>query len=348
MDRATYADIARHAGVSTASVSRALSGRDGVSPEVASRVRQSAAALGYRGNRAARALRRQRADAIGLVVSDIENPFFASIVRAVEGVAARHGHAVLLCNTDEDLAQERQHLELLMGESVAGVIAVPSVAEGDPLLELPHSGIPTVLFDRNTEGASFDCVMVDHRAGGRELVQHLIGHGHRHIGVISGSTATAPTTDRLRGCRDAVGATSGVRLTVFEGGPKDAIGVEKTFKLGERLMRQLVSMPDRPTAVFCVNNLLSLGALRGLRGTGLRVPDDIAIVGFDDEPFFELLETPLTVASQPVARIGRQAANLLFMRIGEPSRPVRRLVLSPQLKIRASCGCREEHRPSAE
>jgi DNA-binding LacI/PurR family transcriptional regulator len=342
MDKPTYADIARHAGVSSASVSRALSGKDGISPEVAERVRRSAAALGYRGNRAARALRRQRADAIGLVISDVENPFFASIARAVEGVADKHGHAVLLCNTDEDLAQERRYLDLMMGESVAGVIAVPSVAQLDPLLELRDSGIPTVLVDRMVDGSPFDSVLVDHRHAARALVEHLIGHGHRHIGVISGSTAATSSRERLLGCQDAA-AVAGARLTVLEGRMKDAIGVENTFRLGERLLLQLMSSADRPTGIFCANNLLSLGVLRGLRAGKLRVPSEVAVVGFDDEPVFELLETPLTVAAQPVERIGRQAANLLFRRIADPARSLRRIVMPAELKFRASCGCREEY-----
>ena len=156
MDRPTYVDIARHAGVSTASVSRALANEKGVGPEVSERVRQSAEALGYRPNRAARALRRQRADAIGLVVSDVENPFFASVARAVEGFATQRGHAVLLCNTDEDPAIERRHIGLMMGESVAGVIAVPSREEPGPLLELRDAGIPTVVLDRRVQGDLFD------------------------------------------------------------------------------------------------------------------------------------------------------------------------------------------------
>ena len=274
------------------------------------------------------------------MISDVENPFFASIARAVEGVAARHGHAVLLCNTDEDLAQERRYLDLMMGESVAGVIAVPSVAQLDPLLVLRDSGIPTVLVNRTVEGNPFDSVLVNHRRGARELVQHLIGHGHRHIGVITGSTAATSSADRLLGCRDAAEA-GGVRLTVLQGQMKDAIGVESTFRLGERLLRRLMSSADRPTGIFCANNLLSLGVLRGLRTDRLGVPSDVALVGFDDEPVFELLETPLTVAAQPVERIGRQAANLLFRRIADPGRPPRQMVMHADLKYRASCGCGE-------
>jgi DNA-binding LacI/PurR family transcriptional regulator len=339
MDRPTYTDIARHAGVSTASVSRALANEKGVGPEVAERVRQSAQALGYRPNRAARALRRQRADAIGLVVSDVENPFFASVARAVEGVATARGYAVLLCNTDEDAEIERRHVNLMMGESVAGVIAVPSREEPGPLLELRDAGIPTVVIDRRVRGDLFDTVQVDHRAGARALVEHLIGHGHDHVGTISVATPATSGRDRMRGCRDAIDAHPGTRLTDLEGRTEDAVGVARTSELAERLARQMLELPERPTAIFCANNLLSLGALRALRAAGLRVPDDVALAGFDDELFYDLLDPPLTGVAQPIERIARTAAELLYERIAEPARPTQAVVLPAQLRLRRSCGC---------
>jgi DNA-binding LacI/PurR family transcriptional regulator len=206
------------------------------------------------------------------------------------------------------------------------------------LLELQDSGIPTVLVDRTVDGDPFDAVLVEHRGGARALVEHLIGHGHRHIGVIIGSTAATSGGERLQGCQDAAAAAA-ARLTVLQGRTEDAIGAQATFGLGERLLRQLMALDDRPTGLFCANNLLSLGVMRGLRASGLRAPDDLAVVGFDDEPFFELLETPLTVAAQPVEGIGRRAATLLFGRITDPSRPPRRVVMPTQLRYRASCGC---------
>jgi DNA-binding LacI/PurR family transcriptional regulator len=340
----TYQDIARRAGVSTATVSRVLSGKGGVRDELARRVEATAAALGYRSNRAAKALRTQRADAIGLVISDVENPFFASIARAVETVAAKQGHAVLLCNTDEDLDQEELYLDLLIGESVAGVIIAPSLEELGPLHQLVDAGIPTVTVDRKVAGDPFDAVLVDHRAGARSLVEHLLGHGHRHIAAIMGTTAATPSRERLAGCREAVNAVHGARLTVYEGKLQEAVGAARTMGLGERLALNLLDRGrDHPTAVFCANNLLSQGVLRAVRRAGRRVPDDLAIVGFDDLPFFELVDPPLTVAAQPTEQLGRLAAEVLFQRISEPDRPVEAVVVDPEIQIRASCGPHPEH-----
>jgi LacI family transcriptional regulator len=338
MDRPTYSDIARHAGVSTASVSRALANEKGVGPEVAERVRRSAAAVGYRGNHAARALRRQRSDAIGLVVSDVENPFFAAIAHEVEVFARRRQHAVLLCNTDESVEYERWHLNRMIGESVEGVIAVPSREDPGPLLELRAAGIPTVIIDRRLEGDPFDTVLVDHRGGARELVEHVLGHGHTHIGAITTTTTDTGGRERLGGCRDAVEAHDG-RLTALEAETSDIVGVARAVGLGERLARQLMQLAEPPTAIFCTNNLLSLGALRGLRASGIRVPQDVALVGFDDVVSFDLLDPPLTVAAQPTEEIARGAASLLYERIAEPDRRPRVAVMPAELRIRRSCGC---------
>jgi LacI family transcriptional regulator len=334
----THADIARHAGVSTASVSRALANEKGVGPEVTERVQRSAAALGYRGNRAARALRRRQADAIGLLIPDVENPFFASIARAVEGLATVRGHAVLLCNTEENPELERRYVDLMVSESVAGVIAVPAHEEPGPLLALRDAGIPVVVIDRRIEGDVFDTVLVDHRAGARELVEHLIGHGHDHVGSISVATPATSGRDRMRGCRDAV-EDAGVRLTSLEGRTEDAVGVARTFELAGRLVRQMLDRPDPPTAIFCTNNLLALGALRGLREAGARVPEDVALTAFDDELFYELLDPPLTGVAQPIEELARTAAGLLYERVAEPSRPTRAHTLAAELRMRRSCGC---------
>jgi LacI family transcriptional regulator len=338
LERITYADIARHAGVSTASVSRALANEKGVSAEVADRVRESAAALGYRGNRAARALRLQRADAIGLLVPDVENPFFASITREVEAVASIHGHTVLLCNTGERVDVERRYLDLMIGENVAGVIAVPSGEELEPLLALVDAGIATVIVDRQLPSDPFDTVLVDHCRAAREVVEHLLGHGHRHIGAITTTTTETGGRERLRGCREAVDA-AGARLTALEALTSDVVGVARTYALAAQLARDLMDMSDAPTALFCSNGLLSVGAYRGLRRSGRRVPDDVALVGVDDAPFFDVLEAPLTVSAQPTEEIARKAANVLYERIADPALPTFRRVVPPELRVRGSCGC---------
>ncbi|TDD73070.1 LacI family transcriptional regulator [Jiangella aurantiaca] len=339
MSGPTYRDVARELGVSTATVSRALSGELGVSEELAERVRRTAEALGYRSNRAARALRKKRAEAVGLVISDVENPFFASVARTVEGAAAERRHAVLLCNTDEDLDQERLYLDLLIEENVAGVIVAPSAEQIGPLAQLREQGIPTVTLDRRVEDDPFDAVLVDHRAGARELVAHLLEHGHRSIAAVMGTTAATPSRERLAGCREAIDAVDGAELSVVEGEMRDAVGVQGTFELGERLAMEMLLGDDRPSAVFCANGLLSLGVLRAVRRLGLRVPDDIAVVGFDDQPFFDLLDPPLSVAAQPLDQLGRTAVELLFDRIAHPDRDVSTVILPPSVRLRRSCGC---------
>jgi LacI family transcriptional regulator len=143
----------------------------------------------------------------------------------------------------------------------------------------------------------------------------------------------------MLGCRDAIEAHAGTRLTSLEGRTEDAVGVARTSELAERLARQMLELPERPTAIFCANNLLSLGALRALRAAGLRVPDDVALAGFDDEQFYDLLDPPLTGVAQPIDRIARTAAELLYERIADPARPTRAVVLPAQLRLRTSCGC---------
>ncbi len=335
----TYRDVAEELGISTASVSRALAGAPGISPELSARVREVAAELGYRSNRAAKALRRQRADAIGLVISDVENPFFASVARAVEGVAAERDHAVLLCNTDEDLDKERLYLDLMIGESVAGVIVAPSTEEIGALEHLVKAGIPTVTLDRVISGNPFDSVLSDNLGAAHDLVEHLIEHGHTRIGAVLGTTAATPSRERLEGCRSAVIGHPRVRLSVREGAMKDAIGVADTFALGERAALELLKGRWRPTAIFCANGLLSLGVLRAVKKLEMRVPEDVALVGFDDQPFFDLLDPPLTVAAQRTDVLGRRAAEMLFDRIAQPDGEVRSVTEAADLRFRRSCGC---------
>lgn len=335
---ATHKDIARVAGVSTATVSRVLAESDYVRPELVERVRRAAQSLSYRGNRAARALRKQKSEAIGLVVSDVENPFFASIARAVESVAAAHRHAVLLCNTDEDLTQEDLYIDLLVSEQVAGVIITPSTEQLGPLTRLLDAGIPTVALDRRVQGNPFDTVLVDNVAGAKALISDLLEHGHRRIGAIMGTTVATPSRERLAGCRGAIDRVRGASLFVGEGELKAAVGISETMELAGKLALDMLASSEPPTAFFCANAILSQGTLFALKRAGRRVPDEIALVGFDDLPAFALLDPPLTVAAQPIEELGRSAASLLFRRIAEPDRKPEIIVLPPELRWRDSCG----------
>jgi DNA-binding LacI/PurR family transcriptional regulator len=334
----TYEDVAVRAQVSTATVSRVLSGVGYVRPELAERVLAAAQELGYRHNRAARALRRNRSDTIGLVISDIEQPFFASIARAVEEEAAAQDRPVLLCNTDEDLDQEKLYIDLLIEERVAGVIMAPSTPDPVVLEPLFQARIPTVAVDRRIDGDPISSVLVDNRAGAGALINDLLAHGHRRIAAISGTTEATPSRERIDACREAVGVVPGAVLYEAEGKLKEAIGFIPTIDLARRLTLELLDRAAPPTAFFCANGVLTQGVLQALRQRSLKVPDEVAIVGFDDLPLFELLEAPLTVAAQPTEMLGRRAARLLFQAIANPDAAPEVVVLPPVMHWRASCG----------
>jgi DNA-binding LacI/PurR family transcriptional regulator len=337
---ATYEDIARAAGVSTATVSRVLSGNGSpVSAARAEQVRRAAAALGYRSNRAARTLRRRQADAVGLVFSDVENPFFASIARAVEDVAAQRGHAVLLCNTDENLDRERFYLDLMMEEQVAGVIVAPSTEDPARLAALAEAGIPTVTIDRTLRGNPFDSVLVDNRAGTVALMRDLLEHGHRRFAAILGTTDATPSRERLAACEEVLGPVADASLMVGEGKLQDAVGTARTMSLAGRLALELLeSSAEPPTAFFCGNGVILQGVLGALSASGRLIPEEMAVVGFDDLPLFTLLERPLTVAAQPTDLLGRTAAELLFQRMDDPAAAPRTVRLAPDVRFRRSCG----------
>lgn len=335
--RVTLQEVAEHAGVSLSTASRVLSQPELVSEELAEKVQSSAAALNYRVNRAARSLRRQRAAVIGLVVSDVENPFFASVARAVETVAQARGHAVFLCNTDEDLDKEDLYFGLLVEERVAGVIVAPSLEDSARLAAFAAEQVPVVCVDREIAGEAVDAVLADNRAGARAAIEHLAADGHRRIGVISGTMDGTPSRQRVEGCRAAAASIGGIALEVRAGELSDAIGIDQTTRLGGELAASLMALEEPPTAILCANNLLTQGALLSLRAGGLRVPDDVAVVGWDDNPLYELIDPPLTVVAQSSAEIGRVAAELLFERVARPGRPPQRILVNPRLVVRASC-----------
>jgi DNA-binding LacI/PurR family transcriptional regulator len=336
----TYLDIARHAGVSTATVSRVLSGGGGVvSESLAERVRASADALGYRSNRAARALRRNTSDAIALIFPDVEQPFYATIARQVEERAAQLGRPTVLCNTDEDLAREQVYVGLVIEERVAGVVFAPSSEDAAAVSPLLGAGIPVVAVDRRLEGDPVSSILTDNRAGAYALVTDLLAHGHRRIAAITGTTAATPSRERLEGCRRAIAETSGADLLVYEGKMRDAVGVEPTMDLAGRLTMELLgTRADAPTAIFCGNGIITQGVLRALRASGRRIPGEVAVVGFDDQPMFELIDPPLTVAAQPAEEIGLKAAAELFQLISDPGHDPAVTILPPGLRFRASCG----------
>ena len=335
MSPVTIKDVAEHAGVSRATVSRVLNNRASVAENLRARVLEAVETLGYQPNRAARRLRANVSDVIGLLISDIENPFFISIVRGVEDAAYAHQMSIVLCNTDENAAKQRMYLRVMQAERVAGLIVSPThVDDGEVLDSFSRSGIPVVLLDRRVDKCELDAVTVDNVHGAHIAVKHLIDLGYRRIGMIGGAMHLTTGRERHRGYLNAL-ESAGI--------PVDAALVKfGDFKTesGYRLACELGALPHPPRALFVANNLMTLGALRALREMNLRIPDDIAIVGFDDMPWSTELYSPLTAVSQPTYELGREAVQLLLHRIAEPDAPFRTVTLQTRLVVRESCGAK--------
>ncbi|BCX02489.1 MAG: LacI family transcriptional regulator [Candidatus Roseilinea sp.] len=326
----TIKDVAQHAGVSTATVSRVLSNSGPVSVEVRERVAQAIQALGYRPSRMARSFRAQRSKFIGLIISDVENPFYTSLVRAVEDVAYAHDYSLLLCNSDEDSDKERAYIQFMADERVAGVIGSPASEAHTSFAALFDAGIPVVSVDRRSMLTPVDTVLLDNVTAARELTQHLIAHGHRRIGAILPNTSITSGRERLAGFLQAMkeaGLAPDLNL-IREGKGIEAFGVQAAHAL--------LDLPDRPTALFTGNNLITLGALKAIQERRLRIPDDIAVAGHDEMPWMSLLAPGITVAAQPIHEMGRLAMQMLLERIAGDRQPLREVKLAPRLIIRGS------------
>lgn len=322
---ATIRDVALRAGVSQATASRALSGRGPVSPDAAERVRAAAQTLGYEVNKAARALRTQRTDTIGLLIPDVRNPFFAELAYVIEQAAAGAGLAVITMSADEDAEQEARGLRVLVRQQVDGLIVAPRDDEACSAVQ--H--LPMVFVDRGAEGRGIPVVRSDNETGAALMIDHLVAAGHRDIALITGPQEI--TTGRAR-------HEAALRRLTHHGLPPGPQWVQEgDFQLesGRRAAAALLDAPERPTAVFAGDNLMAVGALLELRGRGLRVGHDIALTAFDDAPWFPLLDPPLTVVSQDVPRLGRAALEcLLSLLRGHETSDV---VAPVRLAARSSC-----------
>lgn len=328
---ATIQDVAQHAGVSIATVSRVLNGTTYVNEEVAARVRAAVKELQYQPSRAAQALRANRSKIIGLLISDIQNPFFTGLIRGVEDVANRNGYSLILCNSDENPRKEHQYIEVLCAERVAGAIVVPT-SENPPKLRLfREHEIPFISVDRRVKDRSTDAVLIDNVRGAYEAVMHLIANGYRRIGVITGPVGTTTGRERLEGYRKALREANIVvdpaleRVDDFKG------------EGGRKCAHALLDLEQPVDALFTTNNLMTLGALEAIHERHLRIPEDIAIVGFDEMPWAALSGVSLTTVTQPVYELGSTAALRLFQRLQDPTAfSKQEIILTPTLQVRDS------------
>lgn len=323
-------EVAEKAGVSPATVSRVLNGSSTVGDAYRERVERAVGELGYRPNRLASNLRRRKAAMIGVLISDIENPHFTQMVRAVEDAAYRRGYRVLLCNTDETPEKQRSYLEVLADERVFGVILVPSEPGGEDVGELLDLGTSVIAFDRVVEDPRVDAVIADNVAGVRRATEHLILAGHERIGLVGGPVVVETGAERLEGYEAAMRSV-GLEPRSADGGFRIEGGRTATEELLEA----------SPTALVVANNLMTIGTLKTLRERGLRVPEDVALVAVDDPFWSELVEPPLTTLTQPVHEMAGSAVELLFKRLAGRREGPRKVVFEFELKVRGSCGTGE-------
>jgi LacI family transcriptional regulator len=331
---ATIKEVARRARVSVGTVSNVMRGTVSVSAALRERVERAARDLSYHPNHVARSLKSRKTQTLGMVISDITNPFFPLVVRGAEDAALARGYLLNIFNTDDHVEREESVCAMLRTRRVDGVLAVVAPNTGRPihLQEMIDAGIPLVCLDRIPPGLAVDSVVVDNAKGAAMCVRHLIAMGHCAIGVISGSANVQTARERVNGYRRAL-AEAGISFN-------PSLLREGDFRLdsGYRLAKDLCLSNPRPTVLFVANGTMGLGAIKAIQEMGLRCPEDVGIAVFDDVPGADILRPHLTVVSQPAYEIGYRGTELLIQRIAgevKSKKPVT-IVLEPELKIRES------------
>lgn len=330
--RPTIKDVAQVAGVSLKTVSRVINGDRGVSAETRQKVLATIEALGYRPNALARGLRAKRTYTIGVVIADITNSFYSAIVRGIEDEAFGRGYSVLVANADELLDKEKLYVRIFVEKQVDGLIVVPAVGSQRYLKNLLHH-VPIVFVDRPPCDFAGPVVRVENEVGAWKLTRHLLDHGLTRIAFLSSDLRLPTVQERFAGFQKALHEA---KVEVL---PELVKSGNKTPHDAYRVTSELLVLPQRPEAIFAANNLMVQGVLRAVKEKNLRVPQDIAVVGFDDFEMADIVQPHLTVVAQPAYDLGKTAAALLFAQIkGTP--PQGDVVLPVELVVRESCGCR--------
>jgi LacI family transcriptional regulator len=329
----TVADVARLAGVGAITVSRVVNETSYVSADKKKRIREAIRKLGYRPNQAARVLKGNRAKMIGLIIPDLTDLFFGRCASAIEEYASSRGYMTLIVASNRNQELQENEVVMMIGQNVAGLIVVPSLPS-ESLRQLSETDVPIVALDRPLEGAIADEVVVENLGGAQTAVNHLIEHGHKRIACVGYDKTSYTIGHRILGYTEAMRAAR-LKPEIYD----EVRTLEDTLKI----VRRWKKSQDRPTAIFSLNNVSTRYLLWALREVDLAIPQDIALIGFDDLELAALLSPPLTVIRQPAANLGVQASKLLFERIAAAKRPEGgfgiKLVLPVEFVIRGSCGC---------
>jgi LacI family transcriptional regulator len=320
-------DVAAAAGVSVKTVSRVVNDEPGVDARTTARVGSAIRALGYRRNDAAANLRRGIPLAtIGLIIEDVSNPFYATLARAVEEVAIRNDHAIVMASSAEDPQRERKVVDDMLGRGVDGLVMVPASHDHRYLLPELARGTRVVFLDRGPGGIEADSVVLDNTRGTREAIEHLIAHGHRRIAFVGDPVEVETSRERLDGYREALDAAGiGFESALVRMGPPRESLIQAST-------RQMLAMPDPPTAIFGQNNRNALAIIRAMRS----LTGSIAFIGFDDFELADMLPVPVTVVGYETGELARAAAELLFARLAGDSRPPQRILVPTRLVVRGS------------
>lgn len=329
--RVSVKDVAAAAGVSLGTVSNVLNRPEKVSPDTRDRILEVIEELGFVRNDAARQLRAGTNHAIAMIVLDVANPFFTDVAHSVENELSEQRRPLILANSGQDAGREASYLDLFEEQRVSGMLITPVGRVLPRLRQLRDRGVPVVMVDRKTGSREFSSVSVDDRRGGRLAAEHLLDTGRRRIGFIGGPAGLSQVRDRLAAVREAVESTAGASVRHIETGAMDAAA-------GRGAAETLLALPagERPDAIFAANDLVALGVLQALTLAGAAVPDDIALIGYDDIDFADSAAIPLSSVRQPREELGRRAAEILLEVIADPGAKVRHVVLEPELVVRRS------------
>lgn len=329
----TIRDVAKRAGVAPITVSRVINHSGYVRQKTRERVKAAIAELAYVPNTLARSLRSKRTNTLGLILTDITNPFWTTVARGVEDAASDAGFNVIFCNTDESEAKQDKYLRVLLQKRVDGVLLVPARSTAEPIEFIRKQDTPVAVLDRRVPDAQADVVRGDSEGGAYQLVRLLLSLGHRRIAMLSGPQGVSTAEDRVAGYRRALveaGLDASAEL-VQHGEFTQASGYEMT--------QQVLTATLRPSALFAANNFIALGAIRALRDAGLQVPEDMALVGFDDLSPALVGDPFLTVAVQPAYEMGQRATEVLLARLsGQVPEEYQEIVLPTEVIVRKSSG----------
>lgn len=350
--RPTITDVAREAGVARATAGRALGGYGTVQAKVRERILEAAHQLGYRPNHVARSMKTGRTDTIGVIGADIENPFFARVMRGIGNKAREAGLRAMLTNSDEDVDREREAIEALLAAQVDGLIVTPSdVRNVDHLTATALEETPLVLLDRPAEHITADLVTIDNLAASREATNVLLGAGHKRVAAVTtlrpqssqqwqailADPTSTPNPNLNTSVSRLVGYLQALQAASVPVDPSLICGVDIfTRQAVATAARDLLASPGRPTAIFATDNVITLGVIDAIRELKLEIPHDISLVGFDDLEWTQLYSPPITVVSQPIYQIGHEAATLLSERIAGRTGPPSTKLLPTQILERDS------------